>query len=76
MTLVVEGADKKRETIEVKAPVKPLGGDGRAEALTPGRRGAATPAYRFSAFSASLMPSLTPTSAGSAFSACAASRSL
>jgi len=26
LTLVVEGADKKRETIEVKAPVKPLGG--------------------------------------------------
>ena len=26
VTLVVEGADKKRETIEVKAPVKPLGG--------------------------------------------------
>lgn len=26
MTLVVEGADKKRETIEVKAPVKPLDG--------------------------------------------------
>jgi copper(I)-binding protein len=26
VTLVVEGADKKRETIEVKAPVKPLAG--------------------------------------------------
>jgi copper(I)-binding protein len=26
VTLVVEGADKKRETIEVKATVKPLGG--------------------------------------------------
>jgi periplasmic copper chaperone A len=26
VTLVVEGADKKRETIEVKAPVRPLGG--------------------------------------------------
>jgi copper(I)-binding protein len=25
LTLVVEGADKKRETIEVKATVKPLG---------------------------------------------------
>ena len=25
LTLVVEGADKKRETIEVKAAVKPLG---------------------------------------------------
>ncbi len=26
VTLVVEGADKKRETLEVKAPVKPLAG--------------------------------------------------
>ena len=25
VTLVVEGADKKRETIELKAPVRPLG---------------------------------------------------
>jgi copper(I)-binding protein len=27
LTLVVEGKDGKRETLEVKAPVKPLGGD-------------------------------------------------
>jgi periplasmic copper chaperone A len=27
VTLVIEGADKKRETVEVKAPVRALGGD-------------------------------------------------
>jgi len=32
LTLVIEGKDKKRTTIEVKAPVKPLASAGKAEA--------------------------------------------
>ena len=32
VTLVVEGKDKKRTTIEVKAPVKPLAAQGKMEA--------------------------------------------
>ncbi|MCK9380905.1 MAG: copper chaperone PCu(A)C [Sulfuritalea sp.] len=32
LTLVVEGKDKKRSTIEVKAPVKPLAAPGQTEA--------------------------------------------
>ena len=39
VTLVVEGADKKRETIEVKAPVKPLAGkDTRTSSKCPLQR--------------------------------------
>jgi hypothetical protein len=29
ITLVFEGADRKRETVEVKAPVRPLGTQGQ-----------------------------------------------
>ncbi len=33
VTLVVEGKDKKRSTIEIKAPVKPLAAGGKAAAM-------------------------------------------
>ena len=86
LTLVVEGKDKKRETVEVKAPVRQLNRR-QAARPSPERLSLATRAprrarparrrrYLASAFSASLMPSLTPTSGGSNLHAAAASRSL
>ena len=75
LTLRFEKAGEVKVDVQGQEPGP--GADDDAQALT---RSAAPAAplgvHLFSAFSASLMPSLTPTSGGSAFSAACASRSL